>query len=108
VLAALRGLAALGAATVAAVGGALRLGDPEVAKEAVAAAASMGGEEGAALLREAALSDRWDVRHAVARAIAERGEVSFLTLARTLAASDADPLVAKAFAAAADTLARRG
>jgi HEAT repeat protein len=108
VLAALRGLAALGASTAAAVGGALRQGDPEVAKEAVAAAARLGGEEGAALLREAAESERWDVRHAVARAIGERGDRSLLTLARTLAASDADPLVAKAFAQAADALAHRG
>ncbi|HSM93154.1 MAG TPA: PBS lyase, partial [Anaeromyxobacteraceae bacterium] len=108
VLAALRGLGTLGAATAAAVAGALRHEDTEVAKEAVAAAGRIGGDEGAALLGEAARSERWDVRHAVARAIAERGDASLLPMARALAASDGDPLVARAFAAAADALARRG
>jgi len=74
----------------------------------VAAAARLPGEDGAALLRGAARSERWDVRHAVARAIQERGDAALLPLARELAASDGDPLVAKAFAAAADALARRG
>ncbi len=108
VLAALRGLATLGAPVSAAVARALVHPDPEVAKEAVAAAARLAGEEGAELLREAARSERWDVRHAVARAVAERGDASLLPLARELAASDGDPLVANAFAAAAASLARRG
>jgi HEAT repeat protein len=108
VLAALRGLAAMGAPTGAAVTKALAHQDPEVAKAAVAGAARLAGEEGAALLRQAARSERWDVRHAVARAVAERGDASLLPLALELAASDADPLVATAFAAAAATLARRG
>jgi HEAT repeat protein len=55
-----------------------------------------------------ARSERWDVRHAVARAIADRGDPALLPLARELAASDGDALVAKAFGAAAEALARRG
>ena len=107
VLAALRGLAALGALTVAVVARALAHPDPEVAKEAVAAAAGLAGEEGAALLRDAARSERWDVRHAVARALTERGDPALLAFAREHATSDGDPLVAKAYAAAAEALARR-
>lgn len=106
-VAALRGLALLGAAPVAAVDHALGDADAEVAKEAVAAAARIGGEPGATLLRKAARSARWDVRHAVARAIGERGDRSLAALARELAATDEDPLVAKAFAAAAEALASR-
>jgi HEAT repeat protein len=107
VLASLRGLAALGALTVATATRALAHPDPEVAKEAVAAAGRIAGEEWVALLREAARSGRWDVRHAVARAIADRGDPALLTLARELASADGDPLVVRAFSAAADALARR-
>jgi HEAT repeat protein len=81
--------------------------DAEVAKEAVAAAAGLAGEEGAALLRKAARSGHWDVRYAVARAVGERGDPSLAGLAADLAAADGDPLVAKAFAAAAEALARK-
>lgn len=108
VVAALRGLVALGVLGAAPVERALGHADPEVAKEAVAAAGRLAGEAGGALLRKAAASERWDVRHAVARAVGERGDGSLLALARERAASDGDPLVAKAFAAAAEALARKG
>lgn len=108
VLAALKGLSTLGAPTAEAVARALRQPDSEVAKEAVAAAARLPGEAGVALLREAARSERWDVRHAVARAVAERGDVGMAPFAREMASSDGDPLVARAFAAAAEALSPRG
>jgi HEAT repeat protein len=107
-LAALRGLAAMGALSVAAVSRALDAADPEVAKEAVAAAGRIAGEAGATLLRDAVRSVRWDVRHAVARAIAARADRSLLEFARQQAATDSDALVARAFASAAETLERRG
>lgn len=107
-VAALRGLVALGAVSRREVERALRHPDPEVAKEAVGAAARLEGEDGRALLGEAARSDRWDVRNAVARAIAARGDPELEGLARERAAVEGDPLVAKAFAAAAEALARRG
>lgn len=108
VVAALHGLVALGAASRTLVEAALAHPDPEVAKEAVAAAAHLDGEDGRALLRSAARSPRWDVRNAVARAITERGDPGLADLAREQAASEEDPLVAKAFAAAAEALGQRG
>jgi HEAT repeat protein len=107
VLAALRGLAAMGALTVEAVTRALGAADPEIAKEAVAAAGRIPGEAGAALLREAVRSERWDVRHAVARALAARADRSLAEFARQQAATESDGLVARAFAAAAEALGRR-
>jgi HEAT repeat protein len=107
-LAALRGLSTLGAPSAAAVARALRQPDSEVVKEAVAAAARLPGDAGTALLREAALSERWDVRHAVARAVAERGDPGMASFALQMASSDGDPLVARAFAAAAEALSPRG
>jgi HEAT repeat protein len=106
-VAALRGLMLLGAPSPAAVERALGHADAEVAKEGVAAAARIAGEAGAGLLRAAARSERWDVRYAVARALGERGDPTLGPLARELAAGDEDPLVAKAFAAAAEALAHR-
>jgi HEAT repeat protein len=108
VLAALHGLERLGAAGEAVVARALRHGDPEVAKEAVAIAGRLPGDAGGALLREAARSDHWDVRHALARAIAERGDASLASFARELAATEPDPLVARALQAAAEGLSGRG
>lgn len=108
IVASLRGLAALGAATRAVLERALDHQDPEIVKEAVQAAGRLAGDEGAALLRRAASSGRWDVRHAVARAIGERGDPALADLARSLAAAEADPLVARAFEAAAGALGRKG
>jgi HEAT repeat protein len=107
-VAALRGLAALGAPSRVAVERALVHADPEVAKEAVAAAGRLAGEDGRELLAKAALSERWDVRHAVARAVGARGDAALLGLAKERALADVDPLVSKAFAAAAEALERRG
>jgi HEAT repeat protein len=108
IVASLRGLAALGAATRAVVERALDHQDPEIVKEAVQAAGRLAGDDGAALLRKGASSGRWDVRHAVARAIGERGDPALADLARSLAAAEADPLVARAFEAAASALGRKG
>jgi hypothetical protein len=47
------------------------------------------------------------VRHAVARAVAARGDRSLADFARQLGASDPDALVARAFVAAAEALERR-
>lgn len=106
-VAVLRALAALGAAPLAALARAIRHGDPEVVKEAVAAAASAAGPEAEGLLREAAGSPRWDVRRAAAAAMAARRDPALAPDAERRAAQDPDPLVARAFAAAADAL-RRG
>jgi HEAT repeat protein len=104
VLAALHALAQLGAATAAVLERGLGHPDAEVAKEAVAAAARLEGPEGGRLLLLAAASERWDVRHAAARAMAERGDLSLRAEAARRAAGDPDPMVARAFAEAARVL----
>jgi HEAT repeat protein len=97
VLAALHALGAVGPIPVSVLAGALSHDDPEVVKEAVLAAAHVPGAEGLRLLRAAAASPRWDVRRAAARAFAERGDPALRGDAARLAASDPDPLVARAF-----------
>jgi HEAT repeat protein len=104
VAAALRALAALGRLPADALERALAHDDPEVVKEAVAAAARLPGEAGLRLLRAAATSPRWDVRRAAARAFADRGDAALRSDAERLAAGDPDPLVARAFADAAQAL----
>jgi HEAT repeat protein len=98
VIAALHALAVLGPLPAVALERALAHEDPEVVKEAVLAAARVPGADGLRLLREAAASPRWDVRRAAARAFAERGDPALRVDAARLAASDPDPLVARAFA----------
>ena len=70
----------------------------------MAAAARLEGPEGARLLLAAATSPRWDVRHAAARAMAERGDRGLRQEAVRLAGAEPDPLVAKAFTEAARAL----
>lgn len=104
VVAALDALGALGPVPADALERVLAHDDPEVVKEAVRAAARLPGAEGARLLRAAAESARWDVRRAAARAMAERRDPALRGDADRLAASDPDPLVARAFADAARAL----
>jgi HEAT repeat protein len=101
---ALRALVAVGPVPAPALARALHHADPEVVKEAVLAAARIAGAEGERALREAAASPRWDVRRAAARAMAQRGDPALRPDAERLAASDPDPLVARAFAEAARAL----
>ncbi|HVO21480.1 MAG TPA: HEAT repeat domain-containing protein [Anaeromyxobacter sp.] len=107
ILAALRALAALHQSPVDVISRAAAHPDPEVVKEAVAVAAHLPGPEGERLLRQAAESGRWDVRQAAARAMLERGDRSLRETAAQLAASEVDPLVARAFAQAAQALSER-
>jgi HEAT repeat protein len=104
IVAALHALGALGEVGVEALEHAIGHGDPEVVKEAVLCAARVPGEGGARILREAAASARWDVRRAAARAFAERGDPALRPDAERLAATEPDPLVARAFAEAARVL----
>jgi HEAT repeat protein len=104
-VAALHALARLGRPPVEVLERGLAHADPEVAKEAVAATAALDGPEGVRLLLRAAASPRWDVRHAAARAMAERRDPALLALVERLARAEADPLVAKALAEAARALA---
>jgi HEAT repeat protein len=108
VAAALHALAALDRLPADALERALAHDDPELVKEAVAVAARLPGEAGLRLLRAAAGSPRWDVRRAVARAFADRGDAALRPDAERLAAGDPDPLVARAFADAAQSLGRAG
>ncbi|MBK9517605.1 MAG: HEAT repeat domain-containing protein [Anaeromyxobacter sp.] len=105
VVAGLHALSRFGPAPVELVERALGHADPEVAKEAVAAAGGLPGQEGRRLLGLAAASPRWDVRHAAARAIGARGDAGLRQLAARLAADDPDPLVARAFEEAVRALA---
>jgi hypothetical protein len=59
------------------------------------------------LLCQAASHPRWDVRQAAARAMAERRDPALQATAAGLAAQDPDPLVARAFAEAAQALSER-
>jgi HEAT repeat protein len=95
---------ALGAAPGDVVARAAAHADPEVVKEAVLAAARVAGPDGERVIREAAASLRWDVRQAAARALAERGDRALAPDAARAAATDPDPLVARAFADAARIL----
>jgi HEAT repeat protein len=105
VLAALAALGALGPIPGSVIERALGHDDPEVVKEAVLAAARLAGPEGLRLLRVAAASPRWDVRRTAARAFAARGDPALRGDAARLAASDPDPLVARAFGETARALA---
>jgi HEAT repeat protein len=107
VLAALRALVALGKPPADVISRAAAHVDPEVVKEAVAAAARLPGPEGEGLLRQAAENPRWDVRQAAARAMLERGDPALQQAAEALAFHEADPLVARAFAEAARALSGR-
>ena len=107
VVAALHALAALGPVPAATLERALAHADPEVVKEAVLAAARVPGADGLRLLRAAAASPRWDVRRAAARAMADRADPALRGDAERLAATDPDPLVARAFAETARALGSR-
>lgn len=104
VLAALHALGAIGPIPGPVLERAIVHEDAEVVKEAVLAAARLPGAEGVRLLRGAAASARWDVRRTAARAFAERGDPALRAEAARFAASDPDPLVARAFADAARAL----
>jgi HEAT repeat protein len=106
-VAALRAISALGEVEASALAGACAHPDPEVVKEGVALAAGLPGPEGARLLAAAAGHGRWDVRGAAARAMAVRRDPSLRGEAARRAASDPDPLVARAFADAAAALSGR-
>jgi HEAT repeat protein len=101
---ALHALLELGPPPADALARAARHVDPEVVKEAVVAAARLPGPDGERLVREATRSARWDVRRAAARAMLERGDPRLADDASRLAADEADPLVARAFAEAAEAL----
>jgi len=103
-VAALQALARLGRPPLAVLEAGLGHPDPEVAKEAVAATAALDGPDRARLLLLAATSPHWDVRHAAARAMAERRDPRLRAEAERLAAGEIDPMVAKAFADAARAL----
>jgi HEAT repeat protein len=106
--AAVRALSELGMADPIMLERAASHPDPEVVKEAVAAAARLPDPAGSALLLGAAGHARWDVRRAAARAIATRGERALIEPLRRLAATEADPLVAEAFADALRGLESKG
>lgn len=101
VVAALRALERLGAPGADLLRSALGHPDPEVTKAVVAAAADLPGEDGRALLLAALASSRWDVRLAVAHAVARRGDPSLRDDTAWAAAADPDPMVARALADAA-------
>lgn len=101
VVSALRALAKLGPPDPELLRRALAHPDPEVSKAVVAAAVRVPGAEGRDLLRAALTNPRWDVRLAVANAIAERGEAALRDDAARAATDDPDPLVARALADAA-------
>jgi HEAT repeat protein len=105
VVAALQALARLGPPDAALLGQALGHPDPEVKKAVVAATGQVPGEPGRQLLRAALANDRWDVRLAVAHAVAARRDGALRDDVALAAAADADPLVARALADAALSLA---
>jgi HEAT repeat protein len=107
VAAAIRALARLGAPEPGLLRAALAHADPEVIKAVVSAAVQVDGEDGRALLRQALADGRWDVRLAVAQAVAARGDPRLAEDAARAAASDHDPLVSRALADAARALAGR-
>lgn len=105
VVAALRALAKGGPPEAGMLRRALQHPDPEVAKAVVAAAVAVAGEPGRALLRTALGSAHWDVRLAVAQAIADRGDPALREEAARAATAEPDPLVARTLAEAALALA---
>jgi HEAT repeat protein len=102
--AAVHALAEMGDPDADVLARAARHPDPEVVKEAVAAAARVPGPAGAGLLLAAAAHPRWDVRRAAAEALGERGDGALLDSVRRLARSEEDALVAEALASAARRL----
>jgi HEAT repeat protein len=105
-VAALHAVAAIAVPSLQVIARAAAHADAEVVKEAVAAAAALPGDAAADVIRRAAGSPRWDVRRAAARAMAERADPALAPDAQRCAAEDPDPLVARAFADAAASLAR--
>ncbi len=106
VVSALRALARIGPPEPGLLRGALDHPDPEVAKAVVVAAIRVPDESGRELLRAALANPRWDVRLAVAHAIAQRGDGALREETARAAAAEPDPLVARALADAALGLAR--
>ncbi|HEY3447146.1 MAG TPA: HEAT repeat domain-containing protein [Myxococcales bacterium] len=104
-IAAVRALSRLSAATPALLARAVAHPDPEVVKEAVAAAEAL--PDAGEVLLAAARSARWDVRRAAARALAARGDRSLLAPVREIARAERDPLAAEAFAEAVRVLEAR-
>ncbi|HZZ86039.1 MAG TPA: HEAT repeat domain-containing protein [Anaeromyxobacteraceae bacterium] len=102
--AAVHALCELGRAGIEVLEPAARHRDPEVVKEAVAAAGALPGAAAARLLLTAASHPRWDVRRAAARALGQRGERALLEPLRGLSAGEEDGLVAEAFAEAVHAL----
>lgn len=104
-IAAVRALAQLGPVPLQVLRRAVAHADPEVVKEAIAAAeAAPGAGE---VLLAAGRSPRWDVRRAAAQAIGGRGERALLPELLRLAAEEPDALVAEAFAGAVRALEAR-
>ena len=97
--AAVRALARLGALDLATLSAAARHADAEVVKEAVLAAAPLNDPEATRLLLGAASHPRWDVRRAVALALATHPVPSASDELRKLAQSERDPLVLEAIGA---------
>jgi HEAT repeat protein len=104
-IAAVRALARLSAATPELLLRAAAHPDPEVVKEAVAAAEALPGA--GEVLLAAARNPRWDVRRAAARALAARGDRTLLEAVRELARDERDPLAAEALAEAVRALQAR-
>jgi HEAT repeat protein len=94
--AAIHALAEMGRAEPGVLARAAGHPDPEVVKEAVAAAARLPARAAAELLLSAAGHARWDVRRAAARALATRGEPGLARAVRRLLESEQDPMVVEA------------
>ncbi len=104
-LAAIRAVTRLGGLDLPALERALGHADPEVVKEALAAAPAVSGSSRVVLA--VAGHPRWDVRAAAARALAAAGDRSVLAELQSLAASEADRIAAAAFADAIRALSSR-
>lgn len=105
VLAAVRALTRLGAMDLSALEAAIGHPDPDVVKEALAAAPAVAGAARAVLA--AAENPRWDVRAAAARAFQAAGDTTALPAIRALAARERDATAARAFAEAVAALSAR-
>jgi HEAT repeat protein len=94
--AAIHALAEMGRAEPGVLARAAGHPDPEVVKEAVAAAARLPARAAADLLLSAAGHPRWDVRRAAARALGARGEPGLARAVRRLLEAEEDPMVVEA------------
>jgi HEAT repeat protein len=94
--AAIQALSEMGRAEPSVLARAVGHPDPEVVKEAVAAAARLPARAAAELVLSAAGHPRWDVRRAAARALGARGEPGLARAVRRLLESEEDPLVVEA------------